>query len=83
MSVDAIQEVSIQTSNFSAEFGQVGGGLLNFTMKSGTNKFHGSGYDFFANEALNAGAAWSNNGSGQHIRPLQRRNNYGGLSAAR
>ena len=39
MSVDAIQEVSIQTSNFAAEFGQVGGGLLNFTMKSGTNKF--------------------------------------------
>ena len=39
MSVDAIQEVSIQTSDFSAEFGQVGGGLLNFTMKSGTDRF--------------------------------------------
>src|SRR5947199_361166 len=78
MSVDAIQEVSIQTSNFSAEFGQVGGGLLNFTMKSGTNKFHASAYDFFANEALNAGLPWSDKGNGQHIRPLQRQNNYGG-----
>src|SRR5205085_1738182 len=57
---------------------QVGGGLLNFTMKSGANKFHGSAYDFLANEALNAGQPWSNNGSGQHIRPLQRQNNYGG-----
>ena len=78
MSVDAVQEVSIQTSNFSAEFGQVGGGLLNFTMRSGTNRFRGSAYDYFANEALNAGLAWSDNGSGQHIRLLQRRNNYGG-----
>ena len=34
-------------------------------------------YDYFANEALNAGLAWSDNGSGQHIRPMQRRNNYG------
>jgi hypothetical protein len=35
--VDAIQEVSIQTSNFAAEFGQAGGGYINYTMKSGTN----------------------------------------------
>ncbi len=54
-SVDAIQEVSIQTSNFAAEYGQVGGGYINFTMKSGTNQFHGSGYDYFQNAALNAG----------------------------
>jgi hypothetical protein len=45
-SVDAIQEVSIQTSNYSAEFGQVGGGVFNFTMKSGTNQFHGTAYDY-------------------------------------
>lgn len=53
--VDAIQEVSVQTSNFAAEYGQVGGGYFNFTMKSGTNQLHGSAYDFFVNEALNAG----------------------------
>jgi len=42
------------TSNFSAEFGTVGGGLFNLTMKSGTNAYHGSAYDYFVNEALNA-----------------------------
>ncbi len=75
--VDAIQEVSVQTSNYAAEFGQVGGGFLNYTMKSGTNQLHGSGYDYFVNEALNAGTAWTNDGTGSHVRPVQRRNNYG------
>src|SRR6202041_3132361 len=54
-SVDAIQEVSVQTSNFAAEYGQVGGGYFNLTMKSGTNSLHGSGYDYFVNNVVNAG----------------------------
>src|SRR6185312_15255563 len=41
-SVDAIQEYSVQTSNYAAEFGQAGGGVFNVTMRSGTNQFHGS-----------------------------------------
>ena len=53
-SVDAIEEFSLQTSNFSAEFSQVGGGLYNFTTKSGTNQLHGAGYEYMTNEALNA-----------------------------
>ena len=53
--MDAIQEVSIQTSNFAAEYGQAAGGYFNFTMKSGTNQYHGSLYDYMRNEALNAG----------------------------
>ncbi len=60
-SVDAIQEVSIQTSNFAAEYGQVGGGYINYTMKSGTNQYHGSGYDYFQNSALNAGVPFTAN----------------------
>src|SRR5215469_1783168 len=76
-SVEAVQEVAVQTSNYAAEFGQAGGGLFNFTMKSGTNQFHGSGYDYFVNEALNAGTPFTNNGNGQLIRPRQRRNDYG------
>jgi hypothetical protein len=55
--VDAIQEMSVQTSNFAAEYGQVGGGYFNFTMKSGTNQYHGSAYDYLVNEAFNGGAA--------------------------
>jgi len=58
-SIDAIQEVTVQTSNFSAEYGQVGGGYLNYSMKSGTNQLHGSAYDYIVNEAFNANTPWS------------------------
>ncbi len=76
-SLEAIQEFAVQTSNFAAEFGQVGGGLFNTTMKSGTNQYHGSAYDYFANEALNAGQPFTNNGDGELLRPRNRRNDYG------
>ncbi len=77
-SVDAIQEVSVQTSNFAAEYGQVGGGYINYTMKSGTNTYHGSGYDYFQNEALNAGLPFTVNTDGTgHVRNPLRRNDYG------
>ena len=81
--VEAIQEVAIQTSNFAAEYGQAGGGYFNYTMKSGTNQLHGSGYDYFVNEALNSGlpftdaASISPNKAGQHIRNRLRQNDYG------
>lgn len=52
---DAIQEVTIQTSNFAAEYGQAGGGYINYTMKSGTNQLHGSGFEYFVNTVFNAG----------------------------
>ncbi len=77
-SVDAIQEVSVQTSNFAAEYGQVGGGYINFTMKSGTNQLHGSAYEYFQNAALNAGTPFTVNSSGTGLvrNPLNR-NDYG------
>ena len=53
-SVDAIEEVAIQTSNFAAEFGAAGGAMINMVTKSGTNVYHGSAYDYGTNEALNA-----------------------------
>ncbi|MCU1340053.1 MAG: hypothetical protein JWO19_5634 [Bryobacterales bacterium] len=76
-SVDAIQEYAVQTSNYAAEFGQAGGGVFNVTMRSGTNQFHGSGYEYFANEALNAGVPFTNDGSGHLTRGRFRRNDYG------
>lgn len=76
-SMDAIQEFAVQTSNFAAEFGQAGGGVFNVTMRSGTNQFHGSAYDYFVNEALNAGTPFTSDGSGHQLRPRQRRNDYG------
>ncbi|MDE3161291.1 MAG: carboxypeptidase regulatory-like domain-containing protein, partial [Acidobacteriota bacterium] len=81
--VDAIQEVAIQTSNFAAEYGQAGGGYFNYTMRSGSNQLHGTAYDYFDNEALNAGTPFTDAGAtnslktGQHIRNVVRRNDYG------
>ncbi|MEO8100323.1 MAG: TonB-dependent receptor [Acidobacteriota bacterium] len=65
-STDAIQEVAVQTSNYSAEFGTVGGGIFNASMKSGTNAFHGSAYDYSTNEAINAGTPYIYKRSQQH-----------------
>jgi hypothetical protein len=76
-SVDAIQEFAIQTSNYSAEYGQAGGGVFNTTMKSGTNQYHGSGYDYFDNEALNASVPFITDGHGGGVKPRVRRNDYG------
>ncbi|MBZ5576639.1 MAG: TonB-dependent receptor [Acidobacteriia bacterium] len=78
-SADAIQEVAVQTSDYAPEFGTAGGGLFNITMKSGTNQYHGSGYDYFVNEDLNAAQPFSNNPAGTgNIRPRNRRNDFGG-----
>src|SRR5438128_5718229 len=74
--VDAIQEVAILTSTFAPEYGQVGGGVFNVTMKSGTNQFHGTVYDNFVNEAFNAGNPFTT--GKPNTRPKARRNDYGG-----
>jgi hypothetical protein len=76
--VDAIQEVAVQTSNFDAEYGQVGGGYFNFTMKSGTNQIHGSAYDYLDNTALNAGIPFTNDNQGHLLRNAVHRNDFGG-----
>ncbi len=71
-SVDMVQEFSLQTSNYAAEFGQAGGGFYNFTTKSGTNNVHGSVYEYFTNEALDARRAYT------YVRPRSRKNDFGG-----
>src|SRR5712671_188218 len=54
LGVDAIQEFSVLTSNYSAEYGKTSGGVVNAITRSGTNSFHGSLYEFLRNSALDA-----------------------------
>lgn len=71
-SVDAIQEFKVQTNAYSAEFGRAAGGVVNLTLKSGTNQFHGSAYEFVRNDNFDA-----RNFFDPGVQPPFNRNNYG------
>jgi hypothetical protein len=76
---DAIQEFNLITNNASAEFGNFMGGIVNASIKSGTNSFHGDAWEFFRNDVLNANQ-WENklNPSNVLPRPTVRWNMFGG-----
>jgi hypothetical protein len=74
--VDAIGEFRVETSNTSAEFGNVAGAIVNVTLKSGTNQFHGNVFEFFRNDKLDANL-WLNNRTNAAKQKL-RQNIYGG-----
>lgn len=74
LGVDAIQEFSVLTSNYSAEYGKTSGGVVNAITRSGTNQFHGSGYEFVRNSALDARNFFDAVGS---VPPFKR-NQFGG-----
>src|SRR5262249_41569530 len=79
--VDAIQEFKVQTSDFSAEFGRSGAAVLNATIKSGTNDLHGSVWEFFRNDKLDAADYFERdvlpNGSTQTRKGKLRQNQFG------
>jgi hypothetical protein len=79
--VDAIQEFNIQTNNFSAEFGRAGGAIVNATIKSGTNGFHGTVWEFFRNDALDANAYFSDPATQR--KPELRQNQFGAVAGGR
>src|SRR5580658_122510 len=73
---EAVQEVQINTSSFSAEYG-IGGAVFNQITKSGTNRFHGSAYEYFQNNFLNAAPYFAVNGVPQQA-SLLRYDQWGG-----
>jgi hypothetical protein len=75
-SPDAIQEFKMITSNASAEFGNFQGGIINISIKSGTNQLHGVVFEFLRNDKLNANN-WARNWQGTS-RPAIRHNVFGG-----
>jgi hypothetical protein len=74
--VDAIEEFNVVTNNPGAEFGHFLGGVINVSLKSGTNQFHGNAFEYLRNDFFNANE-WSNNFNGLPT-PRQRWNEYGG-----
>lgn len=73
-SVDAVAEFKVQTNSYSAEYGRSAGGVVNVTIKSGGNQFHGTGWEFFRNNMLDA-AGWTPTVDGK--KPKLRFNQFG------
>lgn len=82
-SPNAFKEFTISTNSYSAEFGNSSGGVISFSLQSGTNEFHGEAYDYLRNEKFNAASIIDNFVCGQTIprpkdcRNRDNRNNYG------
>lgn len=77
-SVDAVQEFKVKTSTFSAEFGHAAGAVINATIKSGTNQFHGTAFEFLRNNDLDANNFFTN-AAGQPRAPFHQ-NQFGGAA---
>ncbi len=78
MTQDAVQELSVITSDASADFGRSAGGVVNMTSRSGTDAWHGSVYEYFANTDLNANNFFNNRLGA--ARPQDNQNQYGVVS---
>jgi hypothetical protein len=80
-SPDAISEFRVETDNYSAEFGRSAGAVINVSIRSGTNQFHGKAYDYIRNTAFNAIGPFTppnNPLTGSPQKPILIRNQFGG-----
>src|SRR5713226_2072696 len=77
VSVDALQAFRIQTSSFAPEFGRTPGGQISIATRSGTNQFHGTAFEYFRNDVLDAKDWFANF---NHLpKPPERQNDFGGV----
>lgn len=74
---DAVQEFSVQTSVPTAEFGRGQGAQVNAVIRSGSNAFHGSAFDYFRNTILNATDYFAKHAGGTILKPVLIRNQFG------
>jgi len=74
--LDSIQEFRVNTSPYAAEFGRTGGGVVSFSIKSGTNQLHGTFHEFLRNSVLDA-AGFNSNRAGLTGKPSFKRNQFG------
>ena len=72
---DAVQEFKVQTNNFSAEYGRAGGAVINASLRSGSNQFHGAAWEFLRNTKLNA-VGFFRPSTG--VKPVLVQNQFGG-----
>ncbi|HEU0141567.1 MAG TPA: TonB-dependent receptor, partial [Bryobacteraceae bacterium] len=77
---DAVEEFKVETNSLKAEFGQTSGGVVNVVTKGGTNEIHGSLYEFFRNDSLDARHAFATQTDPLtgRIKPILRYNQFGG-----
>ena len=79
---DALQEFSVQTNNFGAEFGRLPGGVVNAVTKSGTNQVHGSAFEYIRNNFFNAANHFSAVTNGVKSDDGLKRHQFGGTIGA-
>jgi hypothetical protein len=77
-SVESLGSESVMINNYSAKYGESGGGIFNYTSKSGTNRLHGTAFGYIENEDLDAGQPFNYTSSGQKYNPVQRQLDFGG-----
>lgn len=77
-SVESLSSESLMINDYSAQFGESGGGIFNYTSKSGTNRLHGTAFTYLENEDLDAGQPFNYTPAGHKYLPVQRQLDFGG-----
>ena len=77
-SVESLGSESVMINSYSAKYGQSGGGIFNYTSKSGSNRLHGTAFMYLENEDLDAGQPFNYTSSGEKYNPVQRQLDFGG-----